>query len=206
MSNNPNFIPTYSTDNIWRDENMDQCLSDDLDVIESDIAALESGKANTDHTHTGYAAEGHTHTEYASEDHSHTGYAAESHSHSEYASASDLTALQGLVGDESVATQISAAIASKANQDHSHLLADLGVQYGRKTVDCTANTVSTAAVTFAKAYASAPVVTLTAGSSAPGVVAEVTVSNITTTGFTICVYRTNTSVTTIQWIAVGSPT
>ena len=96
------------------------------------------------------------------------------------------------------------ALAMKSNTNHSHMLADLGVQCGKVNVDCTANTVSKADVTFAKTYASAPIVTLTAGSSAPGTaVTEVTVSNITTTGFTVCVYRTNTSTTTIQWIAVG---
>lgn len=31
------FIPAYSTDNIWREENMEQCLSTDLNTIESNI-------------------------------------------------------------------------------------------------------------------------------------------------------------------------
>ena len=81
MSNNPNFMPTYSTDNIWRDDDMERCLSDDLDNIESDIAALESGKANAEHVHTGYAAEGHSHTGYAIEGHSHSEYAVGDHDH-----------------------------------------------------------------------------------------------------------------------------
>lgn len=82
-------------------------------------------------------------------------------------------------------------------------LAELGVQSGKVTVSCTANTVSKADVTFAKTYTSTPIVTLTAGSSVPGTVSEVTVSNVTTTGFTACVYRTNDTSTVVHWIAVG---
>lgn len=36
------FIPTYSTDHIWREENMERCLSTDLNSIESIIAALQT--------------------------------------------------------------------------------------------------------------------------------------------------------------------
>lgn len=49
------FNPIYSTDNIWRGQNSEQCLTDDLDSIESDITTLQTGKANSNHTHTGYA-------------------------------------------------------------------------------------------------------------------------------------------------------
>ena len=52
------FIPTYSTDNIWREDDMTQCLSDDLNAIESDITTLQNGKANTTHAHTEYAPSG----------------------------------------------------------------------------------------------------------------------------------------------------
>lgn len=79
---NPDFDPLYSSNLIWRGNNMDQCITDDLDTIESDIAALETDKANTNHTHDGYAASNHTHTEYAVTDHTHTGYADSSHTHS----------------------------------------------------------------------------------------------------------------------------
>ena len=124
------FIPTYSTDNIWRDENMDQCLSDDLDTIEANIAALQTGKANTTHAHSEYAlathghseyaATTHTHDGYAAENHTHTGYAASTHEHDNYALATDMTALQTLVGDTAVATQISTAMATKADVNHTH--------------------------------------------------------------------------------------
>ena len=101
-------------------------------------------------------------------------------------------------------------LSGKSDSGHSHAiadlgtLADLGFQYGKVAVDCTANTVSTADVTFDREYKTMPIVTLTAGSSAPGTaITEVTVSNITYTGFTVNVYRTNTSVTTVQWMAAG---
>ena len=59
---NPNFSPTYSTNEIWRDTSRNRCLTDDLDAIESDIETLETGKADADHTHTGYAAANHSHS------------------------------------------------------------------------------------------------------------------------------------------------
>lgn len=147
---NPNFIPNFSTNEIYRDTDDTRCLTDDLDAIESDIEGLENSKANTEHTHTGYSITGHTHSQYAdidhehSEyasathahtdyatvshshadyadvDHTHTGFAAATHSHSEYALASDLSTLQTQVGDTAVSAQISAAIASKANTNHTH--------------------------------------------------------------------------------------
>lgn len=140
------FNPTYSTDNIWREDNMDQCLSTDLNTIESNITSLQTGKANTSHTHSDYATTDHTHSGYAVADHTHTGYASSTHTHSyndladkptiptgggdadtvdgkhanEFATATDVTALQTLVGDTSVSTQISTAIATKADSDHTH--------------------------------------------------------------------------------------
>ena len=71
---NPNFSPNYSTDEIYRGNDMDRCLSDDLE-------ALETGKAPSEHTHSGYAAADHTHDGYAAENHSHDGYAAAEHTH-----------------------------------------------------------------------------------------------------------------------------
>lgn len=112
---NPNFVPSFSTDEIYRGTNTAICLTDELDE-------LESGKADIDHTHN-YAARNHTHepstigaaldthshyyaelagmpealaekadvdhthSEYASASHSHSGYASSSHTHSEYADA-----------------------------------------------------------------------------------------------------------------------
>lgn len=87
---NGEFNPTWSTDNIWREEDMERCLSNDLNTIEANIANLQTGKADIAHTHT------------------------------EYAAASEVTALQTLVGDTSVASQISSSVATKADINHTH--------------------------------------------------------------------------------------
>ena len=84
---NPNFAPTYSTNDIWRDTDMTRCLTDDIDAIDAIHASLPSTYAAKNHTHTGYATAedvtavidalsskanvNHTHTEYASASHNH---------------------------------------------------------------------------------------------------------------------------------------
>ena len=92
---NPNFNPTYSTNDIWRDIDDTRCLTDDLDAIESDIVTLETGKADVAHTHSEYALVNHT--------------------HEGYALASDVAALSALVGDTAVSAQISNAITNKVD-------------------------------------------------------------------------------------------
>ena len=116
-----------------------------------------------------------------------------------------------LSGKPADAASVGSALTTKSDTTHTHTLpelgtlADLGFQYGKVAVSCTANTVSTADVTFDREYKTMPIVVATAGSSAPGTaITEVTVSNITYTGFTVNVYRTNTSTTTIQWMAAGT--
>lgn len=86
------FTPTESSNTLWFDENMEDCLTAHIEGIEDDVAALQTGKANTihthstyadlDHTHNNYALATHTHNEYATTNHTHTGYAASSHTHS----------------------------------------------------------------------------------------------------------------------------
>lgn len=78
---NPNFVPNWSTNDVYRDLNTERCLTDDLDAIELGLA----GKAEAGHTHTEYASSAHTHSEYAPSTHEHTGYAAASHEHTGYA-------------------------------------------------------------------------------------------------------------------------
>ena len=60
---NPNFDPQHSTHEIWRGDDSNRCLSDDLDAMDESIANLESGKAPTNHEHSGYSETGHTHTQ-----------------------------------------------------------------------------------------------------------------------------------------------
>lgn len=59
---NPNFNPEYSSNSVWYDTNMDECLTDHVDGMESDISNLQSGKANINHIHTDYASINHIHS------------------------------------------------------------------------------------------------------------------------------------------------
>lgn len=95
---NPNFVPDYSTNQIYRDMDQGRCLTDDLDDIEDAVEALETDKADADHEHT----------DYAPEVHDHTGYAPVSHTHGQ----SDIT---GLI----------AALGAKAEATHDHTLAQI---------------------------------------------------------------------------------
>ena len=47
-------VPYCSTDNVWRHTDTNRCLTDDLDTIEGNISSLTTGKANSNHTHTGF--------------------------------------------------------------------------------------------------------------------------------------------------------
>lgn len=75
------FTPTLSTNEVFRGNTETRFLTYELDNLDAAIAALQSGKADTDHTHTGYAAANHTHTGYAAVNHTHSGYAASNHNH-----------------------------------------------------------------------------------------------------------------------------
>ena len=86
-----NFNPTYSTNDIWRDEEMARCLTLDIEDIEADITALQCGKADSNHTHTGYASTTHTHPEYAAADHEHDDYALSTHTHDDVVTLTKLT-------------------------------------------------------------------------------------------------------------------
>lgn len=80
MSDHP-LTPIMSTNEIFREDDETRFLTNDLNALDSAIAALQSGKANTDHTHSGYAPTNHTHTGYAAANHTHSGYAASNHNH-----------------------------------------------------------------------------------------------------------------------------
>lgn len=62
---NGEFNPTYSSNAIWRDNDMERCLTSDLEAIESDISTLGTSKANVSHAHPAYAPLEHTHSGYA---------------------------------------------------------------------------------------------------------------------------------------------
>lgn len=69
-----------------------------------------------------------------------------------------------------------------------------------------ANEVVSQAITFpAGRFTATPVITVTAVSTVPGdVVLEVSIGNLSSTGFTIYIKRTNTASTTVHWIAIQS--
>lgn len=125
------FSPVYSTDNIWRDQDMERSLSDDLDFIDKDISDLKKNKADKVHTHTEYAPVNHAHNNYATTSHSHAEYAVVAHNHDsdyapfdhvhdEYDFTSDIEQLQEKIGDTNVSDQINEAVSLKANKIHSH--------------------------------------------------------------------------------------
>lgn len=90
------FNPVMSTNEVFRANERTRFLTTDLDTIEADIQALETGKANSNHTHSGYAAANHMHSDYAAKNHTHSGYASSTHKHdSDYIA----KALQ-MVGDD----------------------------------------------------------------------------------------------------------
>ena len=68
---NPNFSPEYSSNSIWYDTDMDECLTDHIDDVESDINSLQSSKADINHIHAEYAPIDHTHSNYAAASHKH---------------------------------------------------------------------------------------------------------------------------------------
>ena len=107
---NPNFTPNYSTNEIWRGDNAERCLTDDLDAMDAIHASLPSTYAAKNHTHTGYATSSdvtalqdalsnkaninHTHTGYAPSTHNHNDiYYTESEIDSKFSSKADSTSL-----------------------------------------------------------------------------------------------------------------
>lgn len=49
---NGTFDPTYSSNQIWMDTNLNECLTTHLDGIEGDVSSLQSNKADVNHTHS----------------------------------------------------------------------------------------------------------------------------------------------------------
>lgn len=110
---NPNFVPSFSSDEIWRGQDTNRCISDDLDTIESNIDSIKSSINNLGDD---YAAVNHTHDEYAAISdvnavrdalgskadavHVHKEYAPSSHVHDEYAAKATVLELEKNIGDK----------------------------------------------------------------------------------------------------------
>lgn len=105
-----NFTPSMSSDEIYRGQNTNRCLSDDLDTIEADIYSLETTVGTLGNT---YALKTHTHSGYATTEDvvsvqdALSNKANVSHTHDEYATTDNITAIQD-------------ALNNKANISHTH--------------------------------------------------------------------------------------
>jgi len=76
------------------------------------------------------------------------------------------------------------------------------MQAGLVDITPVANTPTSQAVTFPAAFPSTPVVVASLSTHGPGsIVKEAAVSSVTTTGFLAWVYRTDTNVSTVSWVA-----
>ncbi len=85
------------------------------------------------------------------------------------------------------------------------LLPPIVPQAGLVVITPVASTPTSVRVTFPQAYASAPKVTTSPVTIYPGTVVKGTsVSDVTATGFTLWIYRTNTTATTVSWQAWGT--
>lgn len=77
-------------------------------------------------------------------------------------------------------------------------------QSGRTTITPVANTPTSINVTFATPFAQAPSISTCPTTAFPGTAVKASAAtDITTTGFKLWVYRTNTTATDVCWIATG---
>ena len=116
--------------------------ADLLDGHNSDYFATAeqlNGKADAEHSHTGYAAENHTHDGYATADHTHDGFATADHTHdgfatadhthNGYASATDLAGkadANHTHNEYITATTYANGMSGKADTGHTHTPASIG--------------------------------------------------------------------------------
>jgi hypothetical protein len=94
--------------------------------------------------------------------------------------------------------------ATKANLDS--LLPPTFTQVGNLSITPVANTPTSVYVKFPAPFVAIPTVVASPNTLAIGSeVKQVTVSSVTTAGFTVWVYRTNTTKLTVNWQAWGDP-
>lgn len=110
-----------------------------------------------------------------------------------YASLTD--APNGPAQEQQLATEVEGALSARTSTL---------VQWGTVAITPTAaNTYSTAAVTFPVAFSAVPAVSVTQVAAGTGAVTSIGSDTPTTSGFNPGIARTNTTVTTVMWIAVG---
>lgn len=74
---------------------------------------------------------------------------------------------------------------------------------GSVSITPVANTPTSGAVSFGKTLPGTVRMWTTASSTVPNTVLETSASGVSSTGATVWIYRTSTSVTTVHWIAIG---
>lgn len=127
MVNNSNALNstqvlTISTDEIFRGGDDTRCLSNDLDNIDSNITALQNGKASVTHIHSDYMPEDEAIAAFAPINHTHSEYLTSTHSHPELESL-----IEALDTDKAdinhthtdLSTAIEALDTGKANVNHT---------------------------------------------------------------------------------------
>lgn len=97
-------------------------------------------------------------------------------------------------------------VTSSGNMTLSGTIAAGNIDCGDVVIDSpTAGSPTSTTVAFNKTFSTAPVVVITPNSTVPGTgVLGVAVNNITTTGFTAWLTRTNSVNTRLYWIAIGA--
>lgn len=104
-------------------------------------------------------------------------------------------------GDEFVTSE---PVVRGSRTGRVHFSNGLLIQWGVETITPVANTATGKAVTFPVAYTSVPMVLTTALTTVPGTsVTGNAAADITVTGFDAYVTRTNTTNTSVGWIAIG---
>jgi len=125
---------------------------------------------------------------------------------SEFVSASGADGVVSLVGTLTVGTRVATIFVPPAGQYIiGRLQATAGaiIDAGSVAVTPVANTPTAQAVVFTQPFTAIPIVVATAVTGSPGsTVLEVSVTNVTTTGCDVVLYRTNTTVTGVNWQAV----
>lgn len=114
---------SLSTDDIFRGDDVDRSLTSDLNTIESNITALQTGKADINHTHAGYLSEEDAVGTFALTNHTHSQYAASSHDHPELSNlilALDTDKADANHTHSDLNTAIETLNTSKANSSHTH--------------------------------------------------------------------------------------
>lgn len=88
---------------------------------------------------------------------------------------------------------------------HTHTLEQLGVQIGTVELTPTANAISSVKVAFPKPYSKPPsIVIVSPVTTVPyTTVRYATAAEYTETGFTLYLYRTTSTFTVVNWMAVG---